>query len=735
MRKHRFLKIAVIGDEGVGKTTFISGLLNPATQLLQTKTFNEINDSKKNENNLASRKIPKQLPPLTIPTDNFPDFTNAPETTTFIDTSDNTFSNETLKQVDALLLLYSNLKSYNRIYTHWMPQLRRMGVNIPIVVLKNEFPTLMPVTIDSMTSQQKGMNKDTEMELIMLTSEFKEISSTLSGPLILSNTTTLNSNNNNNNNTTSTNSSLSLFYTATYHCIRAVVYPLPPIYDYKTAQLKEPCYVAMMRIFTLADTNMDGVLDFKEMAALQEKCFGKGIDMTEFKRICLEVKMYALDDGNEEPNDNNEEINPFFSSERKTNANIANNGDVAVVENVGITRLGFLLLLKIYIERGRFETIWGLLRGYNYNDTLQISDDLLYPKFDVSVEDACFVELSSNGYRFLVDVFRRYDKDNDGGLNDSELRKLFKLCPNGEIPTSWINTNFPDSCTTDNDGNVNLSGWLAQWAMTTFLDYKTTTKFLVYLGYQGDPKTCLRVTKQRKVKKRHGKFYRAPVSDRKVFNCFLIGKPGSGKSSLLKSFANKDDLDIGSSYHNYYSPTMKPSLVINSLELADGKQYYLILQEFGQSEFEVIENEKKWDQCDVLCLCYDSSDPESFSYILRIMEKYPHLQRLPIIVVGLKADLDTQDQRCFIQPDEYCESLSLDHPLRTSVLWPSSLLQLFTKVVNASLEPLKATSGFEVEIKPETFNDEFKEQISHILTAFGVITVLSYGAYKMFNRK
>lgn len=699
MRKDRFLKVAVIGDEGVGKTTFVSGLLNPDDHLIQSKRFNTKFDVTTN-----TKSIPKRLPDLTIPTVNFPDFVYAPETTTFIDTSDNTFSNDTLKQVDALLLLYNGLKSYNRIYTHWLPQLRRMGINVPLIVLKNIFLA----KAQSKDEKTEGMDKDTEMELIMLTSEFKEIASTLSGSLIPTETTT---------------TSLSLFYTVTYHCIRAVIYPLTPIYDYKRAQLRESCYLAMIRIFTLSDSDMDGILNYKQMAKLQEKCFGKSIDIMEFQRICLEVRMYALDEKNK------------ISSNENLGVGSSINGEVAVVEKNGITRFGFLLLIKIYIERGRFETVWGLLRGFNYNDTLQISDDILYPRLDGSIVDRCFVELSSNGYRFLVDVFRRYDKDNDGGLNDFELKKLFKLCPKGEIPASWINTNFPDSCTTENDGNVNLSGWLAQWAMTTFLDYKTTTKFLVYLGYQGDTRSCLRVTKPRKVKKRHGKFYRAAVNDRKVFNCFLIGKSGSGKSSLLKSFANKDELELRSNNNNYYSPTIKPSLVVNSLELNDGKQYYLILQEFGQAEFEVIENEKKWEQCDVLCLVYDSSDPESFTYILRIMEKYPHLQKLPIVVVGLKADLDTQDQRCFIQPDEYCESLSLDHPLLTSVLWPSSLLQLFTKLVNVSLEPLKATSGFDADSKTDTFNEEFKEQISNILTGFGVITVVSYGVYKMFYRK
>lgn len=674
MVRRNNLKVAVIGDEGVGKTTLLHLL----------------------SNNNPSASVPKRYPNIIINTEDFPDDVNCPTTTTLVDCSKNMMTVSLLKEIDSILLIYNDLQSYNRVYEHWLPELRKMGMDRPLIVLKNEF-------LDVIGNESGHEDREScEMELMMLTTEFKEISSTLHGSLIKDH-----------------NGNLNLACAAVYHCIRSVVYALPPLYDYRTNELKKSCQIAMKRIFTLADDDMDGVLDYYEMKKLQERCFPvsknmPSFDELEFERLCIEIKMYKQEESTR--------------TEREHTLDLAVNTNKS-----GIDLYDFYTLIKIYIERGKFETVWGLLRGFKYNDILQISDDLLYPPLDSFIDDGSFIELSFTGYRFLIEVFGKYEIDNDGGLNNTELNRAFDICPNGSIPDLWISTNFPNSCTTDRYGNVNLSGWLAQWAMTTFLDYKTTTKYLVYFGYQDNPRDCLKITKPKKYKKRNGLLYRANVSDRKVFNCFVIGKAKCGKSTLLRSFANKDDSDT-SSIHAYYSPTIRPNIVTNSLELDDGKQYYLILQEFGQTEEEVLSNSRKWEQCDVVCLAYDSSDPESFSYILAVIQRFKHLLKIPCIVVALKADLDTQDQRCNTQPKDFCESLNIDSPLRISAYWPS-MTQLFEKIVNVSLQPLKATPGFDSDLRKYSINDEFRNNLGSTIGALSVLSVLSIGVYKLLAKK
>ncbi len=195
------------------------------------------------------------------------------------------------------------------------------------------------------------------------------------------------------------------------------------------------------------------------------------------------------------------------------------------IEN-GLDLQAFLQLNKIYAEKGRHETIWIILRKHHYTDSLSLEDSFLHPKLDVP--EYASAELSPAGYRFFVDLFLLFDKDNDGGLNDQELAALFAPTPG--LPSSWTETSFPSSTVRNEAGHVTLQGWLAQWSMTTFLEPKTTLEYLAYLGFEApnarDPTTAaLKITKPRKRRRRPGRV------ERNVVLCYILGASGSGKSS------------------------------------------------------------------------------------------------------------------------------------------------------------------------------------------------------------
>ena len=42
------------------------------------------------------------------------------------------------------------------------------------------------------------------------------------------------------------------------------------------------------------------------------------------------------------------------------------------------------------------------------------------------------------------------------------------------------------------------------------------------------------------------------------------------------------------------------------------------LEELGELEPAILENQAKLDTCDILCYTYDSSDPDSFSHIVEL---------------------------------------------------------------------------------------------------------------------
>lgn len=471
---------------------------------------------------------------------------------------------------------------------------------------------------------------------------------------------------------------------AFFLCQKAVTHPIAPLFDAKESILKPAAVAALLRIFYLSDKDKDGLLSDKEMEDFQIKCFDKGLSPVDMQHIKETIQSHI----------------PGAASSR------------------GITSQGFLLLNKLYAEKGRHETIWAILRTFQYTDSLSLQESFLHPKFEVP--EYASAELSPAGYRFLVDLFLTSDRDNDGGLKDEELASLFAPTPG--IPQLWIDNNFP-SCTVRNDaGHVTLQGWLAQWSMTTFTSPKTTLEYLAYLGFESpdrsNPSTtaALKLTKPRKRRRRPGRV------GRNVILAHVLGAPHSGKSALLDAF-------LARPFNSLYLPTIQPRVAVNTVELPGGRQCYLILKELGESEAAVLENKSKLlDQCDVIVYTYDSSDPDSFAYIPNIRKTYPHLEDLPSLYVGLKADLDRTTQRAEHQPDEYVahiQRMPQGPPISTSVTWPS-IQELFVTISEAGLEPVTAY--------PRPLQDDDNGQLMRYGLVLGAVVCAAAAAVVIWKR-
>ena len=321
------------------------------------------------------------------------------------------------------------------------------------------------------------------------------------------------------------------------------------------------------------------------------------------------------------------------------------------VRDGGLTAEGFLFLHTRFIQRGRLETTWTVLRKFGYGEDLRLTEDYLYPKYvyirfpsnfpcnltlftilRFDVPHDCSVELSPNGYKFLTDLFEAFDKDQDGALNTEELTDLFSTSPGNP----WAAQQFPETTVANDAGAVTLQGWLAQWSMTTLLDHKTTLGYLAYFGYPSPRTSAFQVTRPRKAERRKGK------STRNVFLCYVCGAAGSGKTSLLSEF-------VGRKFGETYQPTKKMTSVVNSVDIEGSEKYLVVcvicfhlgmvacdsvlivvccapqLQEFGSKyEAETLKSSKKTDLADVIAYVYDSSDTNSFSYISNLRVCSPH---------------------------------------------------------------------------------------------------------------
>ena len=194
-------------------------------------------------------------------------------------------------------------------------------------------------------------------------------------------------------------------------------------------------------------------------------------------------------------------------------------------------------------------------------------------------------------------------------------------------------------------------------------------------------------------------------------------------------------------FNSTYHPTIKTRTAVNSVELQGGKQCYLIvtfpfpslpevpltphlqLEELGELEPAILENSAKLNACDVVCYTYDSSDPDSFAYIVELRKRYPQLDELPAVYAATKADLDKTTQRYEMQPDVYTREMGMTAPLHVSSTW-NSISELFVTIAEAALMPSTAYPRLEEEPIDRT----------NLYIASGVVVATAATLYFMWKK-
>ncbi|XP_062848747.1 mitochondrial Rho GTPase 2 isoform X2 [Trichomycterus rosablanca] len=351
-----------------------------------------------------------------------------------------------------------------------------------------------------------------------------------------------------------------------YYAQKAVLHPTAPLYDPEEKQLKPLCVRALSRIFTISDKDNDRILSDSELNSFQKSCFGNPL------------APQALDD---------------------VKTVVWKNTSDGVQDN-GLTLNGFLFLNTLFIQRGRHETTWTILRKFGYDDTLDLTDDFLYPQLRVPV--GCTTELNHLAYQFLQQLFDKYDEDQDSALSPAELKNLFSVFP--YMP--WSESVYSSVPTTE-ENYISQRGYLCQWTLSAYLDVHRCLEYLGYLGYpilmeQDSQTSAITVTREKALdmEKRQ--------TQRSVFLCKVIGPRGTGKTAFLKAFLDKSLLS------NERNPNAFSIYTINTVTIANHEKYLILEEVDVDTEFM-----KATDAaCDVACLMYDVSDPDSFNYCASI---------------------------------------------------------------------------------------------------------------------
>ena len=117
----------------------------------------------------------------------------------------------------------------------------------------------------------------------------------------------------------------------------------------------------MKRIFRISDMNNDGFLDDTELNEFQIRCFNAPLQPQALQDI-KNVVTKSLPNG---------VLDKGLTMEGITLTNI-----LLCVDNIFV---GFIFLHQLFIQRGRHETTWKVLRKFGYSNDLTLREDYLQP--------------------------------------------------------------------------------------------------------------------------------------------------------------------------------------------------------------------------------------------------------------------------------------------------------------------------------------------------------------------
>lgn len=376
----RNVRILLLGDPGVGKTSLILSLV--------------------------SEEFPEEVPPkaeeITIPADVTPENvkTNIVDFSA-IEQSDDNLADEIQKaHVVCVVYAVDDENSLDRISSHWLPFIRDRSegdIRKPVVLVGNKIDLVDYSTID---------------HVLTIMEDFNEVESCVEC-------------------SAKTLHNISEMF---YYAQKAVLHPTAPLYIMEEQDLTESCKKALVRIFKVCDIDGDGLLNDYELNHFQRRCFNAPLQPTVLDEVKA-VLMKNTPDG---------------------------------IRDDCVTLSGFLFLHCLFIQRGRNETTWAVLRRFGYNENLEMSKEYLFPQ--IKIPPGSSTELSHRGQQFLMSLFERSDKDNDGALSPEEFKRVFSACPSPPF-SSDIKRTVP----------TNEKGWPTQHGESMQLQLKfSDSEFLLF---------------------------------------------------------------------------------------------------------------------------------------------------------------------------------------------------------------------------------------------------------------
>ncbi|XP_044596370.1 mitochondrial Rho GTPase isoform X2 [Cotesia glomerata] len=214
----RNVRILLIGDQGVGKTSLILSLVSEE----------------------YAEDVPKKAEEITIPADVTPE--QVP--THIVDYSATEQTDDQLKEeiqkahVICVVYAVDDDDTLDRVANYWLPLIRKYSSSnrCPVVLVGNKIDL---VDYSNIEAYHAIMKKFSEVESCIECSA-------------------------------KTLQNISEMF---YYAQKAVLHPTTPLYNDSTQELTEECKVALQRIFKIYDFDNDGLLNDMELNAFQQSCF------------------------------------------------------------------------------------------------------------------------------------------------------------------------------------------------------------------------------------------------------------------------------------------------------------------------------------------------------------------------------------------------------------------------------------------------------------------------------
>ena len=428
-------------------------------------------------------RVPPHVPPTLLPTDALPGRVSA----LLIDTSsraeDRAALAAALSSAHAVVLCYAldapRAATLAALREEWLPELRRAGGTAPVILLGCKLDLRA-----SGAPAAAPIAAELLEELPRL-----EASLECSAKMLVA------------------------VHEAVYAAHRAVLYPTPPLFDATAQALAPDAVAALRRIFMVCDGDADGALSSSELNAFQEQCFGAPLTPAEMEDV------------------------------RRVVAERLPNGAGVTADGTALTLTGFLYLHALFIEHGRADTVWAVLKNFGYNAELRLSFSALGGAVASGVPLAsrppdASVELSERAASFVDAMFSRTTAATQGMLQMRQLDDMFASAPGGAVAATaalgWTSTvNWQAAFASDASG---LSGraFSALWAYAATVHPMAAVEHLMSLGYPGNANSVLWLGKKRAAERTRR---RPGVRGRCTLQVLVCGPHRAGRSAVLDALA------------------------------------------------------------------------------------------------------------------------------------------------------------------------------------------------------